>query len=329
MDFDLEPPAPRPASPIADLSYRGYDGPLSTRLLRWWIVALAGIRLNLKKPWFWVLALLCMLPYLVQGITLLTNMDRTLQALTGNNAPVSRYAQAFFQAFSGQQFLLFILALLVGSSSIAADNRANALLVYLSKPVTKNDYLIGKWMGVLLPLFAVAFFPALLLYLFCLVSYTSEGFLKDDPWLIGRIALACASAGAIHASLLLGCSSWSKTPRMAGAIYASVYLISGIITGIVGTITTVVSATQGHHEQAARGILISHLSIGGVITGLAQNIYHLTERSIRIDRRAMQPVRLELAPPSFWVMLALAVAMIVVGLVATRARIRAVEVVRG
>ena len=44
---------------------------------------------------------------------------------------------------------------------------------------------------------------------------------------------------------------------------------------------------------------------------------------------AMQPVRLELAPPSLWVMVALAVAMIVVGLVATRARIRAVEVVRG
>jgi hypothetical protein len=113
---------------------------------------------------------------------------------------------------------------------------------------------------------------------------------------------------------------------MAGAIYASLYLVTGILTGIVGGIYTVVSASQG---QAVRGILVAHLSIGGVITGLAQNIYHLTVRSVRIDRRAMQPVRLVLAPPNHWVMLALAVAMIVVGLVATRARIRAVEVVRG
>lgn len=326
MDFDLGPPTARPASPIADLSYRGYDGPLSTRLIRWWIVALAGIRLNAKKWWFWALAVLSLFPYLFQGITLLTNADRTMQALLGGNAPVSRYAQAFFQAFDNQQFWLFILALVVGSSSIAADNRANALLVYLSKPVTKNDYLFGKWCGVFLPLFAVAFFPALLLYLFCLVSYTSEGFLRDDPWLIGRIALACMVAGAIHASLILGCSSWSKTPRMAGAIYASLYLVSGIVAGIAGSIYTTVSASSG---QAARGILISHLSIGGVIKGLAQNIYHLTEHSMRFDRRAMQPVPLELAPPTFWVMLALALAMIVVGLVATRAKIRAVEVVRG
>ncbi|HLV80438.1 MAG TPA: ABC transporter permease subunit [Chthonomonadaceae bacterium] len=326
MDFDLGPPAARPASPIADLSYRGYDGPLSTRLFRWWIVALAGIRLNLKKPWFWVLAGLCLFPYLFQGITLLSNADRTLQALMGGNAPEARYTQAFFNAFSGQQFLLFITALLVGASSIAADNRANALLVYLSRPITKNDYLAGKWVGVFLPVFVVAFFPALLLYLFCLVSYTSEGFWRDDPWLLGRIVLACAIAGAIHASLLLGCSSWSKTPRMAGAIYAALYLVSGIVAGIAGSITTVFS---GSSEEAAREILVTHLSIGGVITGLAQNVYHLTLQSMRFNRRAMQPVHLELAPPAFWVMLGLGLAMVVVGLAATRMRIRAVEVVRG
>jgi hypothetical protein len=34
------------------------------------------------------------------------------------------------------------------------------------------------------PLFAVAIGPALLLYLFCLMSYTKEGFLRDEPWLL-------------------------------------------------------------------------------------------------------------------------------------------------
>jgi len=326
MDFDLGPPTARPASPIADLSYRGYDGPLATRFFRWWIVALAGIRMNVKKPWFWVLAALCALPYLGQGITLLTNADRAIQALMGGNAPASRFTQAFFQAFSSQQFLLFILALLVGSSSISADNRANALLVYLSKPVTKNDYLFGKWVGVFLPIFAVAFIPALLLYLFCLVSYLSEGFLRDDPWLIGRIVLACVVAGAVHASLLLGCSAWSKTPRMAGAIYAAIYLISSIIAGIVGSVAM---KTTQFSSPSAQELVIQHLSVGGVITGLAQNIYRFTIRSVRYDPMAQQRVDVSLAAPSFWVMLALAVAMVVVGLLATRAKIRAVEVVRG
>ena len=320
MDFDLGPPTTRPASPIADLSYRGYDGPLSTRLIRWWIVALAGIRLNVKKWWFWALAALCALPYLGTGIMLFAN-----------GLPIggtTNFTRTFYESFAAgfEQFLLFVVALIVGSSSISADNRANALLVYLSKPVTKGDYLLGKWVGVFLLLFAVVLVPALILYLACLLSFTGQGFFRDDPWLSGRSALACVVAAAIHASLILGFSSWSKSPRMAGAIYASLYLVSGIVAGIAGSIYTAVSASSG---QAARGILISHLSIGGIIKGLAQNIYHLTEHSMRFDRKAMQPVRIDLTPPTFWVMLALALAMIVVGLVATRAKVRAVEVVRG
>src|SRR5262249_28740643 len=55
---------PVTAPPIADLSYRGYDGPLETRAFRWWIVSLAMIRLAKRRVWFWIWAVLSSLSYL-------------------------------------------------------------------------------------------------------------------------------------------------------------------------------------------------------------------------------------------------------------------------
>jgi len=51
-------------------------------------------------------------------------------------------------------FSILCIALVVGAGAIAADNRSNALMVYLSKPITKGDYLLGKWMGIFLAIFS-------------------------------------------------------------------------------------------------------------------------------------------------------------------------------
>lgn len=321
---DLPIPTPPTASPIADLSYRNYDGPLHTRMVRWWIVALAALRLVRRKPGFWIVVALAAFPYLIQGFVLYLQMQTTRAMQFGgfNAAPVGqRFATVFYTALDGQSLMLFVVTLMVGAGAIAADNRANALLVYLSKPITKLDYLLGKWMGVFLTVFAVAFAPALLFYLFCLTSYLSEGFLKDEPWLIVRIVLACITPAAVHASLICGFSAWSKTPRMAGAVYAAAYFVSSIVTTIIWGIR--------YHGDVSRNTLVQHLSIGGVIQGVVQNIFGLTLNVTRFHRRHMQIKHFAIPPPNFTVMLALALAFVIVGLLATRARIRAVEVVRG
>lgn len=324
MDFDIGPPT-NGASPIADLSYRSYTGPLHTRAVRWWIVALATIRGAFKKPGFWIVFGLAALPYLIDGIVML---------LSGIESPFSRaepgqkFALHFSSDLSSQQILLFVAALIVGSGSIAADNRANALLVYLSKPITKGDYLLGKWMGLFLPLFAIAFAPALLFYIFCLLSYTNNGFLRDEPLLFVRVLLACMVPGAVHASLLLAFSAWSKTPRMAGAIYAAFYFISQIVAGIAWSVVAI--HPGGHIDTSPRSQFIQHLSVDGVIKGLAQNIFHLTQHVMTRGRHNRGGFgEMILAPPPLVPLLTLALAMIVIGILATRAKIRAVEVVRG
>ncbi len=314
--YDL--PEPGAPTPIADVSYRNYDGPLHSRAARWWIVALAGIRIARPKPAFWILAVLGSLPYLIHIMLLM--LPQNIGPLAALN-PDNKYATHFYQAFQNQQFWIFLMALLVGAGSIAADNQANALLVYLAKPITRTDYLLGKWMGIFLLLFSACAVPAILLYAYCYLSYADDGFTTSEPRLWLQMLGACAVPAALQAGLLVGFSAWSKTPRMAGATYAGFYLVTGIAAGIAGNFEFKA------HSTSAR--LVQCFSVGGVSDGLAQALYHVTQHIPRFHRGTGQFTMRTIPIPAAAPLWGLFAALLLVGLLAAAARIRAVEVVRG
>ena len=100
MEFVLEPAdTPTPNAPIADLSYRSYDGPLHTRAARWWIVTLASLRLAVKKKGFWIAAAISLLPYLI--ILLQLYLQSRATAIRAPNplstdVPGQKFAAQFF-----------------------------------------------------------------------------------------------------------------------------------------------------------------------------------------------------------------------------------------
>jgi ABC-2 type transport system permease protein len=317
-------PPPEPAarvSAIADLSYRGYVGPRQTRAIRWWIVAASSLRMARKSPVFWIVAGLGVLPYLFTAVGMLL---LPLISMNGANPfqPVQpKHAVQLYNALNNQAFFIFLAAITLGAGSIAADNRTNALLVYLSKPVTKGDYLLGKWMGLFLPLYAMALVPGLILYVFCLALYVHQGFLHDEPTLLPRIFLASAIPGIIHASLLLGISAWTKRPAVAGVIYAGLYFLSMTVINIAWAVR--------YHGDQVKGALFHCFSISGLIEGLAQNVYAAVLQSTMFRRSTFEIKQIAIPPPSLWALLAIAVPLVILGVAAARARIRAVEVIKG
>ncbi|MCC6731208.1 MAG: ABC transporter permease subunit [Chthonomonadales bacterium] len=317
------------APPILDVTYRNYDGPLHSRAVRWWIVSLATIRLATRRWWFWLLAIISTWPYLFFGIMLYVQSqmpEGPRQQVLGAAAD-HQYAGIFYQAFDQHLFWLMLIGLAAGAATIANDNRTNALQVYLARPITKGDYVLGKCAGVFLIILAAAFAPALVLYLFCLLSYMSEGFLRQEPWLILRILGACAIAAAAYTSLIVGVSAWCRSGLIAGAISAGAYFATSIISGILWLVLFFGEIRSG--AAMTRGVLVQHASISGVINGLAWNVFAVTLRIPMFQRRRGMPEIVEMVPPNVWVMAA-AVALIVVGgFVAARVRVRAVEVVRG
>lgn len=313
-------PVGQAASPIADLTYRNYDGPLQTRAIRWWIVALSGLRQAFRRPGFWVGAALCALPYFFLGLTL---YFRGIAGMfpRGGGANIAdtggRFAFTFFQVLPLAGMLVFIVALVVGAGSIAADNNANALLVYLSKPLTKGDYLLGKWVALFLLISGALMVPSLALYVYCLLMFVQDGFLRDEPLLLGRIVLACCVPGALYASLLVGISAWSKSGRVAGSILAAVYFLTLALSGILFNIFTLKNPQAPTDMQ----LLLQNASLQGLVSSLSQHIYGLGTR--HIARNINIP-----APPLIPLLLLFGI-LVAVGIGAARAKIKAVEVVRG
>jgi ABC-2 type transport system permease protein len=313
------------AGPIADLTYRNYDGPLRVRR-RWWVIAVAGIRLAISRRYFWVIFAMAMLPAVFTIIGLnIESQSRKAANLTLEGQmmmaqlPPTDYTLTFFNVLTMQELWLFSLALAVGAGSIASDLRSNALLVYLSKPLTRIDYVLGKWASVFLALFGTALLPVLVLYLYCFFSFGKEGFFKNEPYLLPAALGAAAIPAAIHASLLLGCSACSRSGRMAGAMYAGLYFLGGTMSMMLWGIL--------HRGDLTKGYLVRNLSIQGVIATLEQNILDAT--ILPTGLRRMSGGGIEIPPQDFGVFAGLAVGLIVLALAAAWSRIRAVEVVSG
>jgi ABC-2 type transport system permease protein len=313
--------------PIADLSYRTYEGPLDPPTQRWKVIARANIMRVIKNKWYWV----CLLAsgwYYGFMMIILVFLDSMLSASPGQARQALEqlggidWTMQFLHGYSyGQHFILFA-AMIAGTGAIANDNRTNALLVYLSKPCTKRDYLWGKWVGVFVPVLVAILIPALFFYAYGAMNYRSFGFISDDPWLIFRVFAFSLLGAGFHASLVLGVSSMFNQGRMAGAAYVGAYFILYFVTVLIGVI---LSDAHG----ASRGMtsfteLLFYCSIGGLNMGMAKVFLDVDYGPIFVGAGRGS---FEVDRPTPWIAIGLVVLLSVLALRLVWRRVRAVEVV--
>lgn len=299
-------------SPIADLSYRNYDGPKSLSGARWWVIARNGIRGAMRKKFFWVLVALAMLPYLLLIMQMIA-----LSPIAARNEEMRRGLPDFIQMLAGAYgntwWILFV-ALLIGTGSIAADNRANALQVYLSKPLTKRDYVIGKLMSVFIPVYLVALVPMLLAVSYAAFDQGLSSFFGKHPYIILQAIVAAAIPASVHSTLLCGISAWNKLPWVVGVIYVSIFMFWQGASSILGVLVR-------HQIGAEVAVTVRFLSIDGAISGIG---YHI------LGSMPPEPFRSTRAIfPDAWALGALLAVFILLGIYLCYARIRAVEIVSG
>lgn len=322
-------------SPIADLSYRHYEGVLDPPSQRWWVVAKMGMRLAFKKKSLWVAMAFSGWYYLGMIFVLFImevlggNASQAASA-TGIN-PSEQYIMRivwkdqFVHGVSFGQMMFLVMALILGSGSIANDSRANALLVYLSKPVTKFDYLFGKWFGIFLPLYVVMLVPSIIFFLYGALSFRDYGFISQDPYLFWKLMLALPLGAGLHASLIVGFSSLFNQGRLAGATYAAVYFLTNFFTQLM--VGTWISMTQGSDDNRnpMLGIVANlfYASVDGINIGLTKAILG-TDGSPWFG----VPSDNQMVPaPSVFPMLLIALGISFISTLIAWKRVRAVEVV--
>lgn len=209
--------------PIHDQGYRRYSGGREARGQAWLVIARAGIRTLLSRRLFLGLLLLSWGPFVYQAVKVY---------LTTNFSQLSMFAptaQTFREFLEHQEIFVFFIAIYAGAGLIANDSRANALQIYLSKPLTRFEYVAGKASTLAVFLLLVTWVPAILLLFVQVLFAGNFAFIQKNAFLFPAVTVYAFLQVAVATLSMLALSSLSKSARFVGIMYAGLIFFTGSI----------------------------------------------------------------------------------------------------
>jgi ABC-2 type transport system permease protein len=217
--------------PIHDQGYRRYRGQRTPRGQSWLIIARTGIRTMLGRRAFVALLFLSWLPFLV----------RAVQIYAAANLPQVQFlaptGETFRQFLLQQDVFLFFVTVYAGAGLIANDRRANALQIYLSKPLTRAEYVTGKLAVLFAFVLLVTWVPALLLLVVQILFAGSFAFVGANLYLIPAITLTAFVEALTMSLAMLALSSLSRSSRYVGILYAALLFFTQAVTVVLRGVT--------------------------------------------------------------------------------------------
>src|SRR5262245_15883529 len=217
--------------PIHDQGYRRYGGTRAPRGQAWSVITRAGLRTMLAKRMFLGLLLVAWGPFFV----------RAVQIYAAANLPQAAFlrptAETFRQFLDQQSIFVFFVTVYVGAGLIANDRRANALQIYLSKPLTRAEYVFGKLAILVVFLLAVTWVPAMVLLLVQIAFAGNFTFLRTNLFLFPAITVFAAIQVVTVSVAMLALSSLSKSARYVAILYAMLLFFTTAIYGVLYAVT--------------------------------------------------------------------------------------------
>jgi len=128
---------------------------------------------------------------------------------------------------------LFLLLLVIGAGLIAKDVKFNALQIYLAKPITGLDYVVGKLGVLLFFLVMVTMVPGIILFLFQAILIGDSLYFRHYWWVPAAIcgySLLIVFSGSL---VILALSSFSRNVRNAAAGGAAVFWFTPMVANIL------------------------------------------------------------------------------------------------
>jgi ABC-2 type transport system permease protein len=217
--------------PIHDQGYRRYGGSRTPHGRAWAVIARTGVRTMLGKRPFLGLLLMAWLPFLV----------RAVQIYAATNLPQAAFLtptpEMFRQFLEQQEIFLFFITVYAGAGLIANDRRANALQIYLSKPLSRFEYIFGKFAVLTAFLLLVSWLPAVVLLIVQIMFSGSFAFFTANLHLFPAITVFSVIQVITVATTMLALSSLSNSSRFVGLLYAALTFFTQAMYGVLYAVT--------------------------------------------------------------------------------------------
>jgi ABC-2 type transport system permease protein len=217
--------------PIHDQGYRRYGGRRAPHGRTWWVIARAGMMTMVRQRKFLALLLFAWSPFIVRAVQLYVSAN-------WQQATFLAATHETFREFLDQQAIfVFFVTIFVGAGLIANDRRANALQIYLSKPLARTEYIVGKLVTLLVFLVGVTWLPAMLLLVLQIMFSGNMAFVRNNLFLFPAITLFSLIQVFTSAFAMLALSSMSKSSRFVGIMYAGIIFFTAAMYNALRAMT--------------------------------------------------------------------------------------------
>jgi ABC-2 type transport system permease protein len=222
---------------VLERSYKRYQGVLTPEWSRFLIIPRHAMRNVFRSKLFTglyalsfigplVFAILIYLHYNFEALGIMQINIRNLVSIDGS----------FFRVYVMVQACIgFFLAMLVGPQQVSRDLTNNGLPLYLCRPFTRSEYVVGKMSIVIILLSTITWVPGLILFL--LQSYL-EGWawFVDNIWIASAIFLGSLVWILLLALMSQAISAWVKWTLAARAALLGLFFIPSIFAAIVNEV---------------------------------------------------------------------------------------------
>ncbi len=257
-------------SPIHDQSYRRYQGTRLPLGRSWTIIAGAGIRGMFSRKLFLLLLVVSWIAFIVRAVQIYAV---TMYPQAGQLLPID--ASLFRDFIEQQSIWVFFVSIYAGAGLIANDRRANALQIYLSKPLLRIEYIVGKLAVLMFFLASITLLPALLLVLVQIAFAGGFGLMRSSPQIVPAVLLASLIRVGVASITILALSSLSKSSRFVAILYTGVIFFTaamyGVLTFITGSTAVAWVSIPANLDQITDALFRLELSYDTplVVAGLA------------------------------------------------------------
>ena len=219
---------------VYEHTYKQYKGALTPEWSRFLILPRYAYGTIFQSKLFIAFFAACFLCPLVMAILIYlhhnTNALGILQLQINQLLPIDASFFKFYMWFQGS--LAFFMALLLGPTLVSRDMTNNALPLYLSRPFSRAEYILGKMSVLLILSSLITWVPGLLLFLF-------QSYLEGWTWFKENLYIATAIyfgsfVWILLLSLLsLAVSAWVKWRIVASAILLAIFFVPTVFGAII------------------------------------------------------------------------------------------------
>jgi ABC-2 type transport system permease protein len=225
-------------------TYKGYEGRLTEQWSRFMILPrYSYARLFQSKFLLMFLAVCAIYPIGAAGFIYIAHNLSFLQAL---NVPAGNFLQVnekFFVYYCNfQSTMAYLLTAIVGPTLVSPDLTNNAMPLYLCRPFTRTDYVLGRMAVVMFLLAWITWIPGLILF-GIQADMAGWDWTKEHFYIAWAIFAGLFTWSVVLSLIALAISAWVRWKIAAGGLILGVFFVGA---GFGAAINAVMRTNNGY-----------------------------------------------------------------------------------